>query len=553
MIPCHGNRAANPEASGLHIPPARRSPRLFHIAVVALGLSVSAVGASELTLTLGDLTRFGNGPVIARDIEGLPADPALPAVDLVDESGAAQQLRGLVSRGVSQGFDRILYDNRDRSHSTLAVSRFPNLTFLRYAPDLVAGGVDYGLAGSVHIPALVFGNSSTAMTAGLHARSLVRHAMTSPGGAARAYREYVSNSLYIYPEHLDHDAVDLYPANWPYTTVSQGSSGSDYPFMDAIAMTLAGFPADTRAMLEKKGLIAPTVQMIMRRNLNGVTTRADYLSPMAHPTVFSWETLRPERMIGQAAAMRPDDIPPSVRLRVVAEDFVQSAGLARLDEQLFTTPSAIARIWRGFAWERQMVVSAESTVDPNGHALQFDWVLLRGDPARVRIEPLGPDGKTARITVNWHDAFMFPFDAPAGGQGLETSRVDIGVFAWNGRSDSAPAFISISFPTHQNRTYDSQTGQEPRLVRVDYDAKGRAADYDPRLHWSAPWVDQFRYAQDGTLGGWTRTSGEEVAEFDAEGQPADGSPANYQFLPTPDEAPVLSLVRQGQETQRSSH
>lgn len=521
--------------------------RLLQAGVVALSLAGAAVDAAELTLSRKDLTRFGSGPKIAQNIEGLPADPALPVVDLADESNAARQLRGLVARGVSQGFDRILYDNRDRDHSTLPSSRFPNLTFLRYAPDLVSGAVDYGLAGPVLIPALVFGNSSTAMTSGLHARSLVRHVMTAPGGPARAYRDYVSNSLYMYPEHRDHDVVDLYPANWPYTTISQGSSGSDHPFMEAIAMTLAAFPADTRAALEESGLIAPTVQMIMRRNLKGVRSQANYLSAIAHPTVFSSHLLQPERMIGQAAAMRPDDIPPIVRLKVVDEDFAQSAGLAGLDEHLFTTPSAIARIWRSFAWERQMVVSAESTVDPNGQALRFDWVLLRGDPTRVRIEPIGPGGKIARIIVNWHNAFVVPPRNSADGQGLETSRVDIGVFAWNGRSDSAPAIISISFPTHQARTYEAPPGGAARLISVDYDAKGRGVYYDPRLHWSAPWVDRFKYASDGMLEGWTRTTGSEEEEFDATGKPIDDSAADYQFVPAPGEPPVLSLVRPSSE------
>lgn len=520
---------------------------LFQTATMAFGLALTGAEAAELTLTPDDLTSLGSGPMIAQDIAGLPADPALPVVELADESDAARQLRGLVARGVSQGFDGILYDNRDRDHSTLPPSRFPNLTFLRYAPDLGRGGVDYGLAGPVLIPALVFGNSSTAMTSGLNARSLVRHAMTAAGGAARAYRDYVANSLYMYPEHRDHDAVDLYPANWPYTTTSQGSSGSDRPFMEAIAMTLAAFPADTRAALEENGLIAPTVQMIMRRNLKPVRTQANYLSPIAHPTVFTWDWLQPARMIGQAAAMRPDDIPPIVRLKVVTEDFAQSAGLAGLDEHLFTTPSAIARIWRSFAWERQMIVSAESTVDPNGHALRFDWVLLRGDPARVRIEPIRPDGQKARITVNWHNAFVLPPRNPADGQGLETSRVDIGVFAWNGRSDSAPAIVSISFPTHQTRSYEAPPGGIARLVSIDYDARGRGVYYDPRLHWSAPWVDRFRYASDGMLDGWTRTTGGEREEFDAAGQLANGNPADYQFVPTPGEAPVLSLVRQGLE------
>lgn len=539
-----GNQTPKRRTSRQRAPVARQMQRLFQVGVVALGLSGSIVEASELTVTLGELTRLGNGPMIARNLEGLPADPALPVVDLADESNAAGQLRGLVARGVSQGFDKILYDNRDRVHSTLSPTRFPNLTFLRYGPELVGGGVDYGLADAILVPAVVFGNSSTAMTSGLYARSLVRHAMTAPGGAARAYRDYVSNSLYVYPEHRDHDAVDLYPANWPYTTVSQGSSGSDYPFMDAIAMTLASFPADTRAALEENSLIAPTVQMIMRRNLKGVRTQANYLSPIAHPTVFSGETLQPERMIGQAAAMRPDDIPPVVRLKVVEEGFVHSAGLAGLDEHLYTTPSALARIWRGFAWERQMVISAGSTVDPNGHPLRFDWVLLRGDPERVRIEPLGPDGKTARITINWHDTFTLAASGSGDGLAMETSRVDVGVFAWNGRSDSAPAIVSISFPTHQARTYETTDGGPVRLVSIDYDAKGRGEAYDPRLHWSAPWVDRFRYAADGRLDGWTRIAEDEKEEFDARGQPADGSPANYQFVPAPSDAPVLEMVRQ---------
>lgn len=515
------------------------------MALVAVGVCGCAVGAAELTLTPDALTRFGNGPMIARKLQGLPADPALPAVELSDESDAARQLRGLVARGVSQGFDRILYDNRDRDHSSLPASRFPNLTALRYAPDLVAAGLDYGLAGPIVIPGLVFGNSSTAMTAGVDARSLVRHAMTAPGGAARAYRDYVSNSIYMYPEHQDYDAVDLYPANWPYTIVSQGSSYSDRPFMEAVAMTLAAFPADTRAALIEHNLVAPTMQMILRRNLRGVRSRADYLSPVAHPTVFSGENLRPGRMIGQAAAMRPENIPPQVRLSMVQEDFTQSAGLAGLDEHLFTTPSAVARIWRGPAWERQMVVSAEPTVDPNGHGVQFDWVLLRGDPARVRIEPQGPDGMTARITVNWHDAFALPANDSGGTGGRETSRVDIGVFAWNGLSDSAPAILSISFPTHQHRTYETGLGGAVRLASVDYDARGRGATYDPRLHWSAPWRDEFVYGPDGALTGWTRDTGHELDIYDASGQPVQGPPIRYELAQPPGEAPVLGILREG--------
>ncbi|SFU07780.1 hypothetical protein SAMN05216236_12415 [Sedimentitalea nanhaiensis] len=484
--------------------------------------------AADVALGAKDLRRIGTGPLIAQDVAGLPADPDLPVVDPNAMSPEARQLQGLVARGVSQGFGGILYDNRDRAHSLLSRSLFPNLTFLTYDAQLTKQGLDYGLAGGILIPALVFGNSSTALTSGLNARSQVRLAMTTPGGPARGFRDYIANSLYIYPEHRDHDAVDMYPANWPYTLTSQGSSGSDGPFMAAVAMTLAAFPADTRAALETAGLVAPTVQMILRRNLSMVRTRANYLSAAAHPTVFSSEWLQPGRMIGQAAGLRPEDIPPLVRLRVLDEGFVNKAGLPGKDEHLFTTPSAIARIWRNLDWQREMTVTAAPTGDPNGHDLRFDWILLRGDPEHVRIEPLDQDGVSARITVDWHDMFVLPARS-TDDIARQSSRVDIGVFAWNGRADSAPAIISISFPTHQSRQYQPGPDGVMRLIEVDYDAIERGAYFDPVLHWSAPWTDRFAYLADGTLGGWSREENGMLTQFDARGNPVAGGRVIYQL------------------------
>jgi hypothetical protein len=523
---------------------ARRS-----LSLAALLLLLAPVlNAAEVTLASTDLTRLGGGgPLIANDIVGQPADSKLPVVDPTDRSAAAQLLRSLVSRGVSQGFDGILYDNRDRDHSTLKPAQFPNLSFLEYGPDLVKRGLDYGMAGEILIPATVFGNSSTALTAGIHARSLIRAAMTRRGGPAQAYRDYRINSLYVYPEHRDHDAIDLYPANWPYAITSQGSSGSDIPFLKAIAMTLAAFPADTRARLEEERLIAPTLQMILRRNLKPVRTRSDYLSSIAHPTVFSSEWLQPERMVGHAAALRPEDIPPVVHLKVVNEDFQHQAGLGALDEHLFTTPSAIARLWRNWAWEREMIVSASSTTDPNEHALKFDWVLLRGDPERVRIEPLDADGSRARITVNWHDAFVLPPDGNSDVPSRLTSRVDIGVFAANGRQDSAPAFVSINFPTHQERVYAASESDDPHLLSINYDAARRGVYYDPVLYWSASWADEFRYNREGELDGWTRISKWDRTSFGADGRLSDGSLVTYQIIRSGTEPPVLRPEAQSLE------
>ncbi|WP_380992979.1 hypothetical protein [Sedimentitalea sp. HM32M-2] len=506
-------------------------------------MPADTVRAADVTLSERDLRRLGSGPLIAPDIAGLPADPALPVVDPRLTALAARQLQGLVSRGISAGFGGLLYENRDRSHSILSRDMFPNLTFLTYDQDLIDAGLDYGLAGRILFPALVFGNSSTALTWGRQPRSQARLAMTMNGGAAAAYRDYRANSIYIYPEHHDHDATDLFPANWPYTIISQGSSHSDMPFLQAVAMTLAAFPADTRTALEAAGLVAPTVQMILRRNLTLVSSRAQYLSALAHPTVFQAEWLRPGRMIGQAAALRPEDIPPVVRLRVLQEDFQTRAGLAQRDEHLFTTPSAIARIWRGYDWQRQMLISAEATEDPNGRDLRFDWVLLRGDPERVQIEPIGARGARARITLRWHDPFVLPRRGPTDETVRDSSRVDIGVFVWNGRSDSAPAIVSVSFPTHQHRQYRAGRDGRMRLELIDYDALGRGVAYDPVLHWSADWSDRFSWSDDGALLGWTRLHQGRRLNFDASGLLADGTPMVHELAPLGDAPPELQFRR----------
>lgn len=405
-----------------------------------------------------------------------PPDPGpltrLPVIDPKAEGPEAALLRRLWARGEAAGLAGVIYDNRDRGHSALPPTAFPQLTPLRYGDLLRAQGLDYGLAGAVAIPGVVLGNSSTAVTAGPMARSLPRLAMTAPGGAAAACAGYLENRLYLYPEHRDHDETDLFPANWPCMVISQGSSGSDRPFLNALALTLAAFRPETRARLEVEGLVAPTLQMILRRARSG---EAAYLTGAAHPPVFDAESLKPGRMLALAQAMAPGEIPPLVRIRVESEDFAPEAGPAGRSERLFDTPVAVARVWRGPEFSRGITVSAAETADPNGRPLAFSWVLLRGDPGRVRIEPFD-GGRRARIGIDWHDPFPV---ARIGGQ--MTARVDIGVFADNGAQTSAPAILSVSFPAHEVRRYAPGPDGAMRPVEIDYDAKGRGVDFDPAL------------------------------------------------------------------------
>ncbi len=435
-----------------------------------------------------------------------PPATALPSLAADDESPAARYLRHIVVTGQAAGLAGVVYDNRDRGHSLLPPALFPALTRTAYAPDLRKQGADFGPAGAFRLPAITFGNSSTAITSGPAPRSLPRLLMTSAGTPWQAWADYSSNALYVYPCHRDHDAWDMYPAAWPYLLVSQGSSGSDQPFLRAVAMILAAFPSDTRARLQAEGLVAPTVQMVFRRAQAGVTGPADYMSGAANPSVFARSAIDLQAMVALANSLVPQAIPPLVRLTVESEDFQPRAGLLGGPETLFDTPSAIARLWRGPAYEHQMVVTTAGTADPNGRPLTFHWVLLRGDPDRVRIAPLDATGSRARISLTWQD----PRPAPAGptvqGPGPMSARIDIGVFADNGASLSAPAFVSVSLPAQQIRRYAPGPDGAMRLAEVDYDANGRSAPYDPLLWWSAPWRDLFHYDAAGRLAGWTRVS-----------------------------------------------
>lgn len=487
-------------------------------------LSVALAGAS-----LGPLATFAQtaaepapeatgapeplrAPRVAVTPDALQPDPRLnrfrvnltPAPEAADlpvlgdaASGAGVRLLRLwTAEGRAAGLAGVFYDNRDRGHSRLSDERFPQLTHIDYGEDLQAEGLDRALADRFLFGAPVLGNASMAVTGGSHPRSLPRLAMTLPPGPAQAFIGYVHNHLYVYPGHRDYGDADILPATLPYFVVSRGSSGSDSPFLEALAMTMAAFRPETRARLEAEGLLAPALAMILRRGLSGVT---DYLSPNAHPPVFERDRLRTEVMMQIAQAMAPDEIPPLVRLEVLRDGFAAEAGLTRESERLFDTPAAVARLWRSWEGRRQMMVSAARTGDPNDRPLEFHWILLSGDPARVRIDLLDRARSAAALTVDWHDAPVRNATGAAPG-----ARVEIAVIAWNGAQFSAPALISVAFPAHEQRRYATGPQGLPMLLDVDYDAAGREVGYDNALWWTAPWRDEAVRDGNHRLVAWRR-------------------------------------------------
>ncbi|MGM0485702.1 MAG: TPR end-of-group domain-containing protein [Planctomycetota bacterium] len=422
-----------------------------------------------------------------------------------------------------------LYDNHDGGHSNMNYQALPRLTRVEFSQEARQRKLHMGVQLSFlycrpnqeSSPYYVtIGNSSTAVTSGAFWRSQPRYALTQPRGPGILYRQYVSNHLYFYPEHQDHDPPgegkghgDVFPANTPYVIISQGSSGSDRPFMDAVGATLAAFRPGVKKKLRISRTLIPAVQMIFRNSNKMLETPADYLTGRAHPTVFEGEQVNEEKMVRMAHRMTLDSLPPMLQLNVVEEDEAV-VGRDYFDvtsrERLFNTPCAIARVVKSTRYTRRMVVSAEESKDLDGKPLTYRWVLLRGDPERVRINKLNDSGSKAELLVSYH-----PRRPIAPGAKMESNRVDIGCFVHNGQYYSAPGFICFHYLNNEKRVYDDKN----RILVVDYTDPEYKDNYvDPLLDYRKDWRDEYHYDEQGNRSGWTRIRDDQEQEFTADGR-----------------------------------
>lgn len=373
------------------------------------------------------------------------------------------------AEGTAAGLGAFQYENRDGGHSLLDLKTYPQLQQLTPTAEEKAAKRDTGPASLVR-PFPVFGNCSMAAPAD-KGGSLPRIYLSAQQGFDFLANQYLHNNLYFYPEHQDYDPGyngrngwgDLYPANTPYFVISQGSSFTDQPFLQAFLSTAAAFPPETQALLIKNHVVAPTLQSIFRRCNRMVKTEDDYLQGKAHPPVFDAAQIDEEKMILLAHGMTRSTVPAVVVLEMLKEDagtpdrdFFETSSVR--DEKLGTSPFAIARIFRGSERQRHYTLSARRTADFMSRPLTTKWVLLQGDPEKVKIEP-SDDGKEAAITVDWHPAVQ-------ASTGIISHRVDIGVFANNGMGWSAPAIFSVFMPPNEARYYDASG----RLTEICYDA-----------------------------------------------------------------------------------
>lgn len=457
-----------------------------------------------------------------------------PATVRNGEDPATKKLNELFRRGLAAGNNGDLYDNRDRHHSNLSIKEFPQLSFTQYGDLAKLQDTDYGLNSRILFNAPTIGNSSTAVNSGVFWRSQARLGYTIPGGVQKYFLQYMSNHLYVYPAVQDFTAKsgDNMPANSPYILVTEGKSGSDRPFLKAIVSILAALKPEVKDTLAKTKRLMPAVQMIFRKGQKGVHTREVYLSSKAHPVVFSGGNINLIKMITLANNLKAEDVPPVVFLNVTEESGPEKGVdnfAAKIPESLFNTPASIARAIRNTSYEKRIVVSTRNTQYPGSKPLSYKWVLLQGDPKKVKITPKNTEGSLAEIRIGWHGKLDFP-----GRPDIETNRVEIGVFADNGKELSAPSFINILYPRNQTRIYDSAN----RLLSLSHRAS-KGVYVDPQIFPKRDWQDDYKYDAKGNLTGWIRTRhsgktefsrhGAIIVEKDAKGRPIKAEKIEYQY------------------------
>ncbi len=355
--------------------------------------------------------------------------------EICTESGqACVFLKQRWDEGLAAGNLGDWYFNCDGFHTRLNMGVFPQL-------DLMTSSgcqTEYG----TYPEKVVIGNESCAFTSGESWSSIPRSLMRWESSALRVYDQYRSNDHYWYPEHRDHDDVDYFHGKMPSLSVSQGSSGSEMDEVKRFVYIMAALRPDTKRALVAAGLLMPTIQMIFRRSR--VDSDAQYLTGAAHPSAFDNFDATLD-MVQMANDISPDHIPPMAQLEVVDETYTTVDGK---NEQWFTLPVSICRIFRGPEYTKRIRVSAEASYDINGQPLTYHWVVLRGDPEHVRIQTVDEDGKIADIEIDYHPKTTI------GETTRLTNMVEVGVFVHNGVYYSAPAFVTSYTLDNEERTYD---------------------------------------------------------------------------------------------------
>ena len=317
-----------------------------------------------------------------------------------------------------------LYMNRDGRHSLLNLRDFPGITSVQLDAMGRTNRADLSFPNML-FPYPTFGNASLAMTLGPYWRSLPR-AMTTTESAllGRMVRLYLSNQVWVYPSNADTAPVgtngDVFASIAPYWLVTAGRSWSDQPYLRAALEASRSLNPQVKAEIVKRGLLAPTIQTLIRKSLKGVTNEVAYLSAKAHPTALPPGGVDVARLKAAAKALSAEAIPP---LAVVSVALQPPKRKQAIPELTYASAFAWAFVLRAEDEVREFVLCAKG-------AEEYAFVQTHGAGVDVKIERVKPD--TAKVTIDRRG--MSP-----------TNRVDILVVGRNAKTGwGAPSYVSFA-------------------------------------------------------------------------------------------------------------
>ena len=318
-----------------------------------------------------------------------------------------------------------LYMNRDNRHSMLNLNDYPGITPIGLDAMGRTNGMDRSFPNML-FPYPAFGNASLAMTVGPYWRSLPRAMMTTESRLlGRMLKLYLSNQTWVFPSHADTAPVgtngDVFASIAPYWMTTAGRSWSDQPYLRAALEASRSLNPQVKAEVVRRGLLAPTIQTLIRKSLKGVTNEVDYLTAKAHPTALPPNGLDLARLRDAAKAMTVGTVPP---LAVVSVEAAPVRQKLTVPELTYMSPFAWAFVLRADEPVRQFTITARG-------AETFAVAVTHGDDGgHVRVSPVKPN--VFRVTID--RSVLSP-----------TNRVDITVVGRSGKTGwGAPSYVSFA-------------------------------------------------------------------------------------------------------------
>ncbi len=319
-----------------------------------------------------------------------------------------------------------LYMNRDGAHSVLNVDAYPGLTRVSFDSFTTNRSPSVQLdIPNLLLPYPTFGNCSRAFVAPKYWRSLPRMLMTAETiQLGKMARFYLSNQTWVFPANADIAPVgtngDVFASLAPYWITTAGRSYSDLPYLRAALEVSRHLKPTVKQEIVKRGLLAPTIQVLLRKSFHSVTNEDAYLGPAAHPTAFVLGAVDMERLKISAAALTVEAVPPLTTISVEADKIARQGTFSELT---YGSICAWAFVLRAPEETRTFRITARG-------ANEFSFTQTHGVGVSVCIEKEKPN--VAKVTI--------------GRQGLSpTNRVDIMVCGRNpGTGWGAPSYVSFS-------------------------------------------------------------------------------------------------------------